>query len=60
MTAVPQPATRSAPRWAHVATWVLQVGLAAMYLMSAVPKFVGDPAALAGFAEVIHRCTTWR
>ncbi|WP_214402946.1 DoxX family protein [Pseudonocardia lacus] len=46
------PATRSTPRWAHVATWVLQVGLAAMYLMSAVPKFLADPAAVAGFAAI--------
>jgi uncharacterized membrane protein YphA (DoxX/SURF4 family) len=31
---------------------VLQAGLAAMYLMSAVPKFLGDPAAVAGFAAI--------
>ena len=52
MTAVPHSATRSTPRWAHVATWVLQVGLAGMYLMSAAPKFAGDPAAVAGFAAI--------
>ncbi|MCO1654011.1 DoxX family protein [Pseudonocardia humida] len=52
MTAVPHPTTRSAPRWAHIATWVLQVGLAAMYLMSAVPKFLGDPTVVAGFAAI--------
>ncbi len=52
MTAVPHTTARSTRRWANTATWVLQVGLAAMYLMGAVPKFLGDPAAVAGFAAI--------
>jgi uncharacterized membrane protein YphA (DoxX/SURF4 family) len=51
MTAAPHAAPVT-PRWADVATWALQIGLAAMYLMSAVPKFVADPAAVAGFAAL--------
>jgi putative oxidoreductase len=43
------PATR--PR-VNVALWVVQALLAAFYLMGAVPKILGDPVVLEGFALI--------
>ncbi|MEQ3553511.1 DoxX family protein [Pseudonocardia nematodicida] len=41
--------TRTRPRAATVALWVLQVLLAAVFVMAAIPKITGDPVAVAGF-----------
>lgn len=48
--------TTAAPSTAHrrpvagtVALWVLQVLLAAVFVMAALPKVMGDPIAVAGF-----------
>jgi uncharacterized membrane protein YphA (DoxX/SURF4 family) len=51
MTAVPHTAS-AAPRRTTATAWVLQVGLAVVYLMSAVPKFLADPVAVAGFGAL--------
>lgn len=40
-------ATRS--RAGNIALWVLQVLLAATFVMAAIPKITGDPIAVAGF-----------
>lgn len=64
MTAIP-PASRPAAtltaspavptgrrRFTHLGLWALQVLLAAMYVLSALPKLFGDPATIAGFAAI--------
>jgi putative oxidoreductase len=43
------PTTR---RPANIALWVLQVALAAFYALGAVPKVLGDPTVLDGFAAI--------
>lgn len=46
------PVARSAGRRSNVALWVLQALLAALYVMSALPKLAGDPQTVAGFAAI--------
>lgn len=36
----------------NVALWVVQIVLAAMFVFVAVPKLLGDPAAVAGFKAI--------
>lgn len=52
MTTIPAPVPTARRRAAQVGLWVLQVLLAAVYLMSALPKFFADPTTVAGFAAI--------
>lgn len=47
------PATRTSTRRSrNVSLWVLQGLLAAVYVMSALPKLTADPQVVAGFAAI--------
>ena len=48
-TAATTPTTTTGRRAGHIALWVLQVLLAAVYLMSAAGKLGADPLQVAGF-----------
>ena len=48
-TATTTPTTTTGRRAGHIALWVLQVLLAAVYVMSAAGKLFADPVHVAGF-----------
>jgi uncharacterized membrane protein YphA (DoxX/SURF4 family) len=39
-------------RWGNVALWGLQVVVAGVFVMAAIPKLTADPQAVAGFSEL--------
>jgi uncharacterized membrane protein YphA (DoxX/SURF4 family) len=43
---------RHQQRWVNVALWGLQVVVAGVFVMAAVPKLTADPQAVAGFAAL--------